>query len=111
MDADGVIVCQEAGPFGSQQFLSPILTDESAGRRSLATDLMAFLALTPRGHLLFTIAGDLLGLPPALARRLAVNEANSATFRPKLSGVYAAWKKNLGSKCWSLLESASGRLA
>ncbi|HYR84614.1 MAG TPA: TRAP transporter substrate-binding protein [Terriglobia bacterium] len=47
---------------------------------------------------------------PELARRLAVNEADSATFRAKLSGVYAAWKKNLGDRCWSLLESSSGRL-
>ena len=47
---------------------------------------------------------------PALARRLAVNEANSATFRMKLSGVYAQWKQKFGSKCWSLLEAASGRL-
>ena len=47
---------------------------------------------------------------PALARRLAINEADSATFRAKLSGVYAAWKKKLGNRCWSLLEAASGRL-
>jgi hypothetical protein len=31
---------------------------------------MAFLALTPRGHLRLIIAGDLLELPPALVRRL-----------------------------------------
>ena len=47
----------------------------------------------------------------ALARRLAVNEADSATFRERLSGVYATWRRKLGSKCWSLLEAASGRLA
>jgi tripartite ATP-independent transporter DctP family solute receptor len=47
---------------------------------------------------------------PELASRLAVNEANSATFRPKLSGVYATWKERLGSRCWSLLEASSGRL-
>ena len=45
-----------------------------------------------------------------LAQKLAINEANSATFRPKLSGIYAMWKKRLGTKCWSLLEDASGRL-
>ena len=45
---------------------------------------------------------------PAFFRRLAVNEASSATFRAKLSGVYATWKNKLGSRCWSLLESASG---
>jgi TRAP-type transport system periplasmic protein len=50
----------------------------------------------------------------ALAKRLAVlaiNGANSETFRPKLSGVYATWKQKLGSRCWSLLEAATGRLA
>jgi TRAP-type transport system periplasmic protein len=47
----------------------------------------------------------------ALASKLAVNEADSATFRAKLSGVYATWKKKLGSKCWSLLEASTGRLA
>src|SRR5215813_8897945 len=46
----------------------------------------------------------------ALARRLSINEANSATFRPKLSSVYATWKQKLGSRCWSLLETATGRL-
>jgi tripartite ATP-independent transporter DctP family solute receptor len=48
---------------------------------------------------------------PALARRLAINIADSVTFRPKLSGVYATWRQKLGSKCWSLLEAACGRLA
>jgi tripartite ATP-independent transporter DctP family solute receptor len=48
---------------------------------------------------------------PALGRRLAINVADSATFRPKLSGVYTTWKEKLGSKCWSLLEAACGRLA
>src|SRR6266446_5249434 len=33
---------------------------------------------------------------------------SSATFRAKLSGVYATWKNKHGSRCWSLLESASG---
>jgi tripartite ATP-independent transporter DctP family solute receptor len=45
-----------------------------------------------------------------LAQKLAINEANSATLRSKLSGVYVMWKKRLGAKCWSLLEDASGRL-
>src|ERR1700680_4384865 len=31
---------------------------------------MPSLALTPRGHLLFTVADDTLQLPPALSRRL-----------------------------------------
>ena len=46
----------------------------------------------------------------ALGRLLAINESNSATFRPKLSHVYATWKEKLGSRCWSLLEAATGRL-
>src|SRR5262249_14314863 len=47
----------------------------------------------------------------ALGLKLAVNEADSATFRPKLSGVYTTWREKLGRKCWSLLEASSGRLA
>jgi TRAP-type transport system periplasmic protein len=47
----------------------------------------------------------------ALARKLAINDADSATFRPKLSGVYTTWREKLGRKCWSLLEASSGRLA
>src|SRR5262245_27666191 len=47
----------------------------------------------------------------ALGRKLAMNEADSATFRPKLSGVYTTWREKLGRKCWSLLEASSGRLA
>jgi tripartite ATP-independent transporter DctP family solute receptor len=46
----------------------------------------------------------------ALGRRLSINEAVESTFRPKLSRVYATWKEKLGSRCWSLLEAASGRL-
>jgi TRAP-type C4-dicarboxylate transport system substrate-binding protein len=41
---------------------------------------------------------------------LAVNEVDSAPFRARLSGVYASWKKTLGTKCWSLLEAETGRL-
>jgi TRAP-type transport system periplasmic protein len=47
----------------------------------------------------------------SLARKLAINDADSATFRPKLSGVYTTWREKLGRKCWSLLEASSGRLA
>jgi TRAP-type transport system periplasmic protein len=47
----------------------------------------------------------------ALARKLGINDADSATFRPKLSGVYTTWREKLGRKCWSLLEASSGRLA
>jgi TRAP-type C4-dicarboxylate transport system substrate-binding protein len=47
----------------------------------------------------------------ALGRRLLINEADARTFRPKLAGVYSAWKERLGTRCWSLLEAAAGRLA
>ena len=47
---------------------------------------------------------------PALATRLALNDAMPDTFHAKLSGVYALWKNKLGNKCWSLLEAATGRL-
>jgi TRAP-type C4-dicarboxylate transport system substrate-binding protein len=41
---------------------------------------------------------------------LAFNEVDTAPFRAKLSGVYAEWKKTLGTKAWSLLEAETGRL-
>jgi hypothetical protein len=33
-----------------------------------------------------------------------------AAFQKQLAGVYASWKKTLGTKCWSLLEAETGRL-
>ena len=42
---------------------------------------------------------------------LAFNDVDTAPFRARLSGVYAAWKKTLGAKCWSLLEAETGRLS
>ena len=39
---------------------------------------------------------------------LAFNDVDAAPFRRQLSGFYATWKKQLGTKCWSLLESAAG---
>ena len=41
-------------------------------------------------------------------RGLAFNNVDAPPFRRQLSGVYATWKKQLGAKCWSLLESAAG---
>jgi tripartite ATP-independent transporter DctP family solute receptor len=41
---------------------------------------------------------------------LAFNDADQATFRAKMAGVYADWKKILGTKAWSLLEAETGRL-
>jgi tripartite ATP-independent transporter DctP family solute receptor len=43
-----------------------------------------------------------------VTRGLAFNEVDAAPFRRQLSGFYATWKKQLGAKCWSLLESAAG---
>ncbi|OLE85272.1 MAG: hypothetical protein AUF76_01230 [Acidobacteria bacterium 13_1_20CM_2_65_9] len=37
-------------------------------------------------------------------RGLVFNDVDAAPFRRKMSGVYAAWKERLGTKCWSLLE-------
>ena len=46
-----------------------------------------------------------------LAKRgLVFNNVDQAPFRRKLSGLYAAWKERLGTRCWSLLEASSGRL-
>lgn len=41
---------------------------------------------------------------------LAVNEVETAAFRAQLSGLYAAWKKTLGTNAWSLLEAETGPL-
>jgi tripartite ATP-independent transporter DctP family solute receptor len=46
-----------------------------------------------------------------LARRgLVFNDVDAAPFRKRLSGFYATWKGKLGTKCWSLLEVATGAL-
>ena len=39
-----------------------------------------------------------------------INEVDAAPFRAALSGVYATWKKALGTRCWTLLENEAGRL-
>jgi tripartite ATP-independent transporter DctP family solute receptor len=44
-------------------------------------------------------------------RGLLFNNVETAPFRRQLSGVYGSWKTRLGTKCWSLLEAASGPLA
>lgn len=44
-------------------------------------------------------------------RGLVFNEIDPAIFRAKMSGVYASWKEKLGTKCWALLEEATGKLA
>ena len=44
-------------------------------------------------------------------RGLAFNDVDPAPFRRQLSGVYAKWKRTLGTKCWSLLEASAGSLA
>lgn len=41
-------------------------------------------------------------------RGLVFNDVDSAPFRRQLSGFYARWKDQLGTKCWSLLEGAVG---
>jgi TRAP-type transport system periplasmic protein len=48
---------------------------------------------------------------PSLAGQgLAFNDVDQAQFRARMAGVYAEWKKTLGTKAWSLLEAESGRL-
>jgi TRAP-type C4-dicarboxylate transport system substrate-binding protein len=44
------------------------------------------------------------------ARGIAFNEIDQSVFRSRLAGVYATWKKKLGSKCWTLLEAETGKL-
>ena len=41
-------------------------------------------------------------------RGLVFNDVDQAPFRGALSGFYASWKERLGTKCWSLLETAAG---
>jgi TRAP-type C4-dicarboxylate transport system substrate-binding protein len=41
---------------------------------------------------------------------LAFNDVDQAAFRAKMTGLYANWKKMLGTKAWSLLEAETGKL-
>jgi tripartite ATP-independent transporter DctP family solute receptor len=51
-------------------------------------------------------------LRAVLAQRgLAFNDVDAAPFRQRLSGFYRAWRSQLGTRCWALLEAASGPLA
>jgi len=43
-----------------------------------------------------------------LAKRgLLFNDVDAAPFRARLSGLYAAWKQRLGTRCWTLLEESA----
>ena len=44
-------------------------------------------------------------------RGMIVNEADTASFRRRLGGFYARWKRELGTTAWSLLEAHAGPLA
>jgi TRAP-type C4-dicarboxylate transport system substrate-binding protein len=46
----------------------------------------------------------------SMAKRLAFNDVSAAPFQKQLGGVYASWKKTLGTRCWSLLEAEAGSL-
>jgi tripartite ATP-independent transporter DctP family solute receptor len=41
---------------------------------------------------------------------LAFNEVETGAFRARLTGLYAGWKKTLGTRTWALLEAATGPL-
>jgi tripartite ATP-independent transporter DctP family solute receptor len=41
-------------------------------------------------------------------RGLAFNDVDPAPFRARLAGLYETWKKQLGTRCWSLLAEAGG---
>ena len=45
-----------------------------------------------------------------IARGLVFNDTDQAAFRARLPAVYAKWKERLGTKCWALLEDATGPL-
>jgi len=42
---------------------------------------------------------------------MTFNEAETSSFRPRLSAYYAHWKEIVGERAWSLLESHVGKLA
>src|SRR5262245_19656886 len=44
------------------------------------------------------------------ARGLIFNVVDPASFRSRLSQVYATWRQRLGAKCWGLLEAETGPL-
>lgn len=47
-------------------------------------------------------------LPGTLARRgLVFNDVDAAPFRAHLDGVYSAWKAQLGTRCWALLQESA----
>jgi tripartite ATP-independent transporter DctP family solute receptor len=51
-------------------------------------------------------------LRTTLARQGPVfNDVDQAPFRRMLGRVYERWKKQLGARCWSLLEAETGKLA
>ncbi len=41
------------------------------------------------------------------ARGLEFNRPDRAPFKKRLSGVYATWRRKLGSRCWNLLQESS----
>ena len=45
-----------------------------------------------------------------IARGLVFNDTDQAAFRARLPAAYAKWKQRLGTKCWALLEDATGPL-
>ncbi len=42
---------------------------------------------------------------------MTFNEADTSSFRPRLTSYYAHWKETIGSRAWNLLEADVGKLA
>jgi TRAP-type C4-dicarboxylate transport system substrate-binding protein len=42
---------------------------------------------------------------------MTFNDADTSSFRGKLSDYYAHWKETVGTRAWSLLEAHIGKLA
>jgi TRAP-type C4-dicarboxylate transport system substrate-binding protein len=42
---------------------------------------------------------------------MTFNDADTASFRPRLSAYYAHWKEVVGDRAWTLLETHTGKLA
>jgi tripartite ATP-independent transporter DctP family solute receptor len=51
-------------------------------------------------------------LRPELEKRgLVFNDVDPAPFRKQLASFYSKWRQRLGTRCWTLLEQSTGRLA
>ncbi len=91
------------------------LLANAATWRRLPTDIRATIERNAAKHVNLQRTDqsrlNSLSLNRLAARGLVINDVDPVAFRARLSGVYTTWRRKLGSKCWSLLESVTGPLA